>query len=153
MPRMTGDAFDMLMDHWRDSSILPQTSTALPKTMRQALLDRFVARLQSGAFPHSGPLGGLRNCLSEPLPVEVAERLLASPTWRNYLAALAEKQISQQKTDTESLMHTAMLLPAACMPAFLAAIEPLPPAINRKARDFAHFVLALPDPAPASDER
>ena len=99
IPRMSGDAFDMLMDHWRDSSILPRTSTALPRTMRQALLDRFVARLQSDAFPHSGPLEGLRNCLGEPLPVEVAERLLASTAWRDYLAALAEKQTVQQKTD------------------------------------------------------
>ena len=82
------------------------------------------------------------------------KRLLASVGWRDYLAALAAEDTDQRKIDPESLMHTAMLLPAACMPAFLAAIEPLPPAINRKAREFAHFVLALPAPAsPASDER
>jgi hypothetical protein len=41
------------------------------------------------------------------------------------------------------------------MPALLAAIEPLPPAVSRKAREFALFVLALsaPPSIPVSGER
>jgi hypothetical protein len=147
VPRLSADALDMLMIHMPDTSALPQ--------VREALLGRFMARLESGEYPRAFAFAALHGRLSEPLPPELAETLLASASWRDYLAALAELETGQRKADPESLMHTAMLLPAACMSAFLAAIEPLPPAINRKAREFAHFVLALPAPASssASDER
>jgi hypothetical protein len=145
VPRLSADAFDMLMIHMPDTSDLPHA--------REALLGRFMARLESGDYPRAFAVAALHGRLSEPLPPELAEKLLASASWRGYLAALAELDTGQRKADPESLIHTAMLLPAACMPALLAAIEPLPHAVNRKARDFAHFVLALPAPAPASDER
>ena len=147
VPRLGADALDMLMIHMPDSGALPE--------VREALLRRFMARLESGDYPRAFAFAALHGRLSEPLPPELAETLLASASWRDYLAALAAEDTDKRKIDPESLVHTAMLLPAGCMPEFLTAIEPLPHAVNRKAREFAHFVLALPAPASssASDER
>ena len=146
VPRLSGDALDMLMIH------MPECRAPCPRCGRLCLAVSWRG-WKAEPIPAPSRLPHCTAASARPLPPELAERLLASAGWRDYLAALAEEETDQRKTDTESLMHTAMLLPAACMPAFLAAIEPLPPAINRKARDFAHFVLALPAPAPASDER
>ncbi len=147
VPRLSADALDMLMIHMPDSGAMPE--------VQRTLLGRFVTRLQSGNYPRSYAFAALLGRLAGPLPLEMAQALLASQSWRDYLAALAEPEVDRRKIDPESLMYTAMLLPAEIMRAFLAAIEPLPPAINRKAHEFAHFVLALPAPAqsPASDER
>ena len=45
VPRLSGDALDMLMIHMPDSGALPK--------VREALLGRFMARLESGAFPRA----------------------------------------------------------------------------------------------------
>ena len=145
VPRLSGGALDLLLIHMPESGAVPE--------VREALLGRFMARLEGGAFPRASTLAALQGRLAGPLPLEMAKRLLSAVGWRDYLDGMTAEDADQRKTDTASLMHTAMLLPAACMPAFLAAIEPLPPAISRKAREFAQFVLALPAPAPASDER
>lgn len=147
VPRLSAEALDMLMIHLPDSGALPE--------VREALLGRFMARLESGAYPRAVALAALQGRLAGPLPLEMAKKLLASASWRDCLATLTAEDAGKRNIDPESLMHTAMLLPAASLPAFIAAIEPLPPAINRKAREFAHFVLALPAPASssASDER
>jgi hypothetical protein len=145
VPRLSRDAIDILLIRMPDSAAVPE--------VLEALLGRFMTRLESGAFPRVSTLAALHGRLAGPLPLEMAKRLLSAVGWRDYLDGMTAEDADQRKIDTVALMHTAMLLPAACMPAFLAAIEPLPPAINRKAREFAHFVLALPAPAPAPDER
>jgi hypothetical protein len=137
-PRLSAGAIDMFLMYMPDLSALPE--------MQAALLGRFAARLEQGSYPRSYAFAALLGRLAGPLPLETAQRLLASPSWRDYLAALSEPELDRRRTDPESLMYTAMLLPAGAMPEFLAAIEPLPPAINRKAHEFAHFVLALPAP-------
>jgi hypothetical protein len=52
--------------------------------------------------------------------------------------------VDGRKIDPDSLLYTATLLPAESMQSFLATIASLPPAVNRKAHEFADFVLALP---------
>jgi hypothetical protein len=147
VPRLSAEAIDMLLIHMPDSGALPE--------VQMALLRRFVARLNEGSYPRSYAFAALLGRLAGPLPFDMAQGLLASSSWCDYLAALAEPEMDRRKIDPESLMYTAMLLPVECIRSFLAAIEPLPPAINRKAYEFAHFVLALPAPAqsPACDER
>jgi hypothetical protein len=146
-PRLSAKALDMLLTHLPESGALPW--------VQQVLLDRFMARLESGTYPRAFALAALHGRLSEPLPREMAERLLASASWRDYLAAFAEQDTGQRQADPESSVHTAMLMPAIAMPALLAAIDPLPPAVSRKAREFALLVLALSSPPsiPAPGER
>jgi hypothetical protein len=147
VPRLSASAIDMLLSHLPESGALPE--------VQMPLLRRFVARLDKGSYPRAPAFAALLGRLAGPLPFEMAQGLLDSSGWREYLAALAEPEMDRRKIDLESLMYTAMLLPAESMRSFLSAIEPLPPAINRKASEFAHFVLALPAPAqsPACDER
>jgi hypothetical protein len=147
VPRLSAGAIDMLLIHLPDSCVLPE--------VQMTLLGRFVARLDKGGYPRAHAFAALLGRLAAPLPFEMAQGLLVSSGWRDYLAALAEPEIDRRKIDPDSLMYTAMLLPAESMRSVLAAIDPLPPAINRKAHEFAHFVLALPAPAhsPACDER
>jgi hypothetical protein len=48
--------------------------------------------------------------------------------------------------DDGRLIFTATLIPRASMPAFVAALAPLPPLATRAAQAFADLVLALPEP-------
>jgi hypothetical protein len=151
-PRLSADALDQLMLFMPDAAGIQQTlldrfeASTMP-VGQQILINQFVTRLnKSGAYPRSGPLAALTLSIGGPLPPAAAECLLASASWREYLVTLATEH-NRQKADPDSLTYTALLMPAASTRSFLSAIEPLPPAINRKAHEFAHFVLALPAPA------
>jgi hypothetical protein len=136
IPRLSADALDLLI------TLMPQSGSV--GEVQYALLSRFVEGLKDRAYPRASALTALQNRLSEPLPSYMAESLLASSSWRAYLRALAEPEVDGRKIDLDSLLYTAMLLPADSMRSFLAAIASLPPAVSRKAHEFADFVLALP---------
>jgi hypothetical protein len=136
IPRLSADALDFLI------TLMPQSGSV--GEVQHALLSRFIAELKDRAYPRASGLIALQSCLTEPLPSHMAKSLLASSSWRAYLAALAEPDVDGRKIDPDSLLYTATLLPAESMQSFLATIASLPPAVNRKAHEFADFVLALP---------
>ncbi|MGO9483030.1 MAG: DUF5691 domain-containing protein [Rhodomicrobium sp.] len=143
LPQLGDERLDFLMGYLPGYGALPEA--------RAALFDRFAARCESGTYARDYALRGVVESVDRPLPDAIAARLLASSGWRAFVSSLAEDENGRSKADPIELIYTAMLMPRGYMEQFLSAIEPLPPAVNRKARDFAHFVLALPASAP--DER
>ena len=90
-PRLSSETLDTLLTYLPECGALPE--------VQQALLGRFMARLESGTYPRAFALAALHGRLSEPLPSEMAERLLASASWRDYLAALAEQEAGRRQAD------------------------------------------------------
>lgn len=71
-----------------------------------------------------------------------AAQFLAGPVWQRVLAVIGSGDGVAR--DDGSLVCTAALMPAAAMPAFVAAIAGAAVTATRAARDFADLVLALP---------
>lgn len=140
-----GDHLDWLTGLLRSFGATPEA--------REALFNRIAARCEAGTYPKDYALRALVELLDGPLPDAIAARLLASSGWCAFAAALAGEENGRVRADPIELIYTALLMPRGSLQQFLAVIEPLPHAVNRKARDFAHFVLALPAPASAPDER
>ena len=116
VPRLSAEALDMLMIHMPDAGVLPK--------VREALIDRFLARLESEDYPRAFALAALHGRLSEPLPPELAQTLLASASWRDYLAAPAELETGQRKTDP----NPSCIPPCCCPP---RPCQPSSPLSNR----------------------
>jgi hypothetical protein len=127
---------------------LRRDSLDMLKQCRAALMDAFIALALSGAYPDAQTLhayyGFNGGSLSEPL----AQKLLASESWRSHVGRLAAPE-ADNKTPN-AVKETALLIPDSLLDGYLASIDALPPHLTLAARMFAEFCDSLTATTPVA---
>jgi hypothetical protein len=88
-------------------------------------------------------LASLARDLSDPVPVDFGEALLASDVWHSALQRFVEGETPAKVKDDGTLIWTAALLPAALAAPLHDRLSSLLPTTSHGARTFIDFMLAL----------
>lgn len=122
--------------------------TAIRSSETQSIMTLVDARMMDpGPYPHAAQLSLIASALPRGLPVQLADRLLASPSWTGRLLQFGHATLPSEFKDDGTVALTAALMPASRMPAFLETLKPLPLATTAAARAVADLLAALAAPA------
>jgi hypothetical protein len=123
-------------------------SLDVPDEARQAIVEALVDLAIAGGFPEPQTLHAYYRILRAPLPERLANKLLASESWRSHVARLAAPDADGKTPNAVKV--AVLLIPDSLLGAFLASIQPLSPHLTLPARLFAEFCQSLAQTQPVA---